>query len=118
MTVRQGRQTGRSTKIATFAATQLFEIGHVVVTDHTTFEFNSVRNDTLMHLIERTKRIYYSMINADLHNENEITVEHRIIPAGHRGHNEMKVIHLWVESKRKSTEDQAVIEWVDIKKIK
>lgn len=114
MTVRQGRQTGRTTKIAMFAATQLFEIGQVIVTDHTIFEFRTVREDTLRHLIQKIDQMYHSMIGSRIYSENNIRIRHSILSAGHRGHDEMKVVHLWVEN-LKSKEFEEEVEWVNIK---
>jgi hypothetical protein len=51
------RQTGRSSRIADFAVDQLYSIGEVIVTDHTTFEYpNTNTKDSLSHLCDIVKR--------------------------------------------------------------
>jgi hypothetical protein len=111
--VRMSRQSGRTSKIALFAATQLFEVGQVVVTDHTSFEYKSSRNDTQMYLVDKIKRIYHAINSRDT---DEYEIHHNIIPAGQRGRNDFMVVHLWVEfkKKRKNTEDEEV-EWIKLK---
>jgi hypothetical protein len=51
------RQTGRSSRIADFAVDQLYSVGEVIVTDHTTFEYpNTNTKDSLSHLCDIVKK--------------------------------------------------------------
>lgn len=110
--VRMSRQSGRTSKIALFAATQLFEVGQVIVTDHTSFEYRSARLDTQRHLIDMIERIYHG-ISPRAYDDCKIC--HNIIPAGQRGHNEFMVVHLWVEFKNKKQNKEEEVEWIKIR---
>ncbi len=49
------RQTGRSSRIASFAVDQLLSVGQVIVTDHTVFEYPGSGSKPLKYLIKKVE---------------------------------------------------------------
>jgi hypothetical protein len=67
------RQTGKTTRIANFVIDQLFSVGAVVVTDHTSFEFPTDDNaSSIENLIEKV----YKLIEAT--SFGNVKIEHMI----------------------------------------
>jgi hypothetical protein len=68
------RQTGKTTRIANFVIDQLYSVGEVIVTDHTSFEFPTHNNtSSIESLIEKV----YRLIEAT--SSGNVKIEHIII---------------------------------------
>jgi hypothetical protein len=68
------RQTGKTTRIANFVIDQLYSVGEVIVTDHTSFEFpNSSNTSSIENLIEKVYRL------VEANSPGNVKVEHEII---------------------------------------
>jgi hypothetical protein len=72
------RQTGKTTRIANFVIDQLYSVGEVIVTDHTSFEFpDSSNTSSIESLIEKV----YRLIEAN--SPGNVKVEHIIIKSNY-----------------------------------
>lgn len=68
------RQTGKTTRIVNFVIDQLYSVGEVIVTDHTSFEFpNNNNTPSIETLIDKV----YKLIEVD--SFGNVKVKHEII---------------------------------------
>lgn len=91
------RQSGRSTRIASFAVEQLLSTGECIVFDHQVFEYENTQKRHLAKLEELVQKIF----NASYHHAREAKLEYSYIDVVSKLTNKTyKALHIIVKTEK------------------